>query len=87
MGQCRLLHHQFAGQAVKVRRHDALGLLLLDPQQGGGQLRPLVPKICYADGPEICPVRAWTACRTRPVTEHCPRWADPSTPAFVGLDR
>ncbi|MFI7020153.1 integrase [Streptomyces sp. NPDC050164] len=44
-------------------------------------------KIRYADDPEICPVRAWTAYRTRLVAEHGPRWADPSTPAFVGIDR
>ncbi|MFI8930625.1 integrase [Streptomyces sp. NPDC053474] len=44
-------------------------------------------KIRYADDPEICPVRAYTAYRTRLVAEHGPRWADPSTPAFVGIDR
>lgn len=44
-------------------------------------------KIRYADDPELCPVRAWTAYRTRLVVEHGPQWADPSTPAFVGIDR
>lgn len=44
-------------------------------------------KIRYADDPEICPVRAWTAYRTRLVAQHGQRWADPSTPAFVGIDR
>ncbi|WP_432158190.1 integrase [Streptomyces sp. bgisy153] len=44
-------------------------------------------KIRYADDPEICPVRAWTAYRTRLVAEHGPQWADPSTPAFVGIDQ
>ncbi|ANP56710.1 integrase [Streptomyces griseochromogenes] len=44
-------------------------------------------KIRYADDPEVCPVRAWTAYRTRLVAEHAQRWADPSTPAFVGIDR
>lgn len=44
-------------------------------------------KIRYANDPEICPVRAWTAYRTRLVAEHGPQWADPSTPAFFGLDR
>ncbi|MFE1013740.1 hypothetical protein ACFW4M_20890 [Streptomyces sp. NPDC058794] len=43
-------------------------------------------KIRYIDDPKICPVRAWTAYRTRLVTEHGPQWADPSTPAFVGID-
>ncbi|WTF24853.1 hypothetical protein OG955_45230 [Streptomyces sp. NBC_01602] len=42
LGQGRLLHHQLAGQTVQVRRHDAVRLLLLDPQQRGGQLGPLV---------------------------------------------
>ncbi|MGW7343043.1 integrase [Streptomyces sp. NPDC054854] len=44
-------------------------------------------KIAYADDPEICPVRAWTAYRTRLVVEHGEQWADPSTPAFVGIDQ
>ncbi|MGQ4339922.1 integrase [[Kitasatospora] papulosa] len=44
-------------------------------------------KIPYSDEGEICPVRAWTAYRTRLVAEHGPRWADPSTPAFVGIDQ
>ncbi|MFF9221483.1 site-specific integrase [Streptomyces viridosporus] len=44
-------------------------------------------KIGYAEDPEICPVRAWTAYRERLVAEHGLRWADPSTPAFVGIDR
>ncbi|WP_329613050.1 integrase [Streptomyces brevispora] len=41
----------------------------------------------YSDDPAICPVRAWTAYRTRLVTGHGEQWADPSTPAFVGIDR
>ncbi|WP_063756419.1 hypothetical protein [Streptomyces sp. NRRL S-1824] len=44
-------------------------------------------KLAYAQDPEVCPVRAWTAYRTRLVTEHGEQWADPSTPAFVGIDR
>ncbi|MFD3719885.1 integrase [Streptomyces sp. NPDC058674] len=44
-------------------------------------------KISYADDPAICPVRAWTAYRTRLVAEQGQRWADPSTPAFVGIDQ
>ncbi|MEV4192002.1 integrase, partial [Streptomyces toxytricini] len=44
-------------------------------------------KIPYAEDPDTCPVRAWTAYRTRLAAEHGPRWADPSTPAFVGIDR
>ncbi|GAA2462851.1 site-specific integrase [Streptomyces lavendulocolor] len=44
-------------------------------------------KIRYADDPEICPVRAWSAYRTRLVAEHGQRWADPSAPAFVGIDQ
>jgi hypothetical protein len=50
LGQGCLLHHQLAGQAVKVRRHEAMGLLLLDPQQGGGQLGPFVA----GDGAGLC---------------------------------
>ncbi|GGU44514.1 integrase [Streptomyces violascens] len=44
-------------------------------------------KIPYAQDPELCPVRAYTAYRTRLVAEHGEAWADPSTPAFVGIDR
>ncbi|WP_237291731.1 integrase [Streptomyces sp. Sge12] len=44
-------------------------------------------KIGYAQDPEICPVRAYATYRERLVAEHGPRWADPSTPAFVGIDR
>ncbi|MFF4866797.1 integrase [Streptomyces sp. NPDC001231] len=44
-------------------------------------------KIRYADDPEVCPVRAWTAYRARLVAEHGEQWADLSTPAFVGIDR
>ncbi|MFE7619037.1 integrase [Streptomyces sp. NPDC057496] len=44
-------------------------------------------KIRYADDPEICPVRAYTAYRARLVEERGKQWADPSTPAFVGIDR
>ncbi|WP_392748920.1 hypothetical protein [Streptomyces sp. LN590] len=41
-------------------------------------------KIRYSQDPEVCPVRGWTAYR---VAEHGEAWADPSTPAFVGIDR
>lgn len=34
-------------------------------------------KIRYADDPEICPVRAWAAYRTRLVAEHGPQWTTP----------
>ncbi|MFI5635505.1 integrase [Streptomyces sp. NPDC051664] len=44
-------------------------------------------KLAYAQDPAVCPVRAWTAYRTRLITEHGEQWADPSTPAFVGIDR
>ncbi|WP_346010556.1 integrase [Streptomyces sp. SID5910] len=44
-------------------------------------------KIRYAQDPELCPVRAYTAYRARLVAEHGRQWADPSTPAFVGIDQ
>ncbi|MGW2989337.1 integrase [Streptomyces goshikiensis] len=44
-------------------------------------------KIGYAQDAEICPVRSYTNYRERLVAEQGPRWADPSTPAFVGIDR
>ncbi|MGW5695566.1 integrase [Streptomyces asiaticus] len=44
-------------------------------------------KIPYADDPEICPVRAWTAYRTRLAAEADPRWSAPDAPAFVGIDQ
>lgn len=44
-------------------------------------------KIPYSQDPEVCPVRAWTTYRTQLVTQHGQRWADPSTPAFVGINR
>jgi integrase len=44
-------------------------------------------KIRYSQDPELCPVRAYVAYRTRLVAEHGQRWADPSTPAFVGIDQ
>lgn len=44
-------------------------------------------KIPYAQDPTVCPVRAWTAYRQQLVAEHGQRWADPSTPAFVGIHR
>ncbi|MFD4178202.1 site-specific integrase [Streptomyces anulatus] len=44
-------------------------------------------KIRYADDPDLCPVRAWTAYRTRLIAEHGEQWADPSMPAFVGIDQ
>jgi integrase len=44
-------------------------------------------KIPYSQDPEVCPVRAWIAYRERLVAEHGQRWAAPSTPAFVGINR
>lgn len=44
-------------------------------------------KIGYSDDPEICPVRAWIAYRTRLAAEAEPRWSRPDAPAFVGIDR
>lgn len=44
-------------------------------------------KIRYADEAELCPVRAYIAYRTRLVAEHGEQCADPSTPAFVGIDQ
>ncbi|MFD7676154.1 site-specific integrase [Streptomyces anulatus] len=44
-------------------------------------------KIGYADDPEICPVRAWIAYRTRLAAEADPCWSRPDAPAFVGIDR
>lgn len=44
-------------------------------------------KIPYSQNPEVCPVRAWSAYRTQLVAEHGQQWADPSTPAFVGINR
>ncbi|MGW2112626.1 hypothetical protein [Streptomyces sp. NPDC001948] len=44
-------------------------------------------KIPYSDDAGICSVRAWTTYRTRLVARHGQRWADPSAPAFVGIDR
>lgn len=44
-------------------------------------------KIPYSQDPEVCPVRAWTAYRTQLVAEHGQHWANPSTPAFVGIHR
>lgn len=35
----------------------------------------------------MCPVRAWIAYRERLIAEGGPEYADPSTPAFVGIDR
>ncbi|WP_181802699.1 hypothetical protein [Streptomyces shenzhenensis] len=44
-------------------------------------------KIRYADDdPQHCAVRAWTGYRTRLVAEHGQQQADPSTPAFAGID-
>lgn len=44
-------------------------------------------KIPYSQDPEVCPVRAWTAYRQQLVAEHGQKWADPSTFAFVGINR
>ncbi|MFC8956159.1 integrase [Streptomyces sp. NPDC057101] len=61
--------------------------LLVDILTGKTKHSVRTAKIPYDDDPEICPVRAWTAYRTRLVTEHGARWADPATPAFVSIDR
>lgn len=54
LGQGSLLHHQFAGQAVKVRRHDAPGLLLLDP---GRSLPAMVSDCAFSTNSfaSLCP--------------------------------
>ncbi|GHI27090.1 hypothetical protein Shyd_84610 [Streptomyces hydrogenans] len=44
-------------------------------------------RVPYDEDPEICPVRAWTAYRTRLIAEHGEQWADPATPAFSCIDR
>ncbi|MET9405792.1 integrase [Streptomyces sp. NPDC002935] len=44
-------------------------------------------KINYQDDPEICPVEAWKAYRSRLAAEAEPRWSQPDAPAFVGIDR
>ncbi|GAA4704302.1 tyrosine-type recombinase/integrase [Streptomyces youssoufiensis] len=44
-------------------------------------------KIPRAATPEVCPVRAWHAYRTRLAAEADPRWSAASAPAFVGIDR
>lgn len=44
-------------------------------------------KIPFAQDPEVCPVRAWTAYRTQLVAKHGQRWAEPKQPAFVGINR
>ncbi|MGA4803571.1 integrase [Streptomyces lavendulocolor] len=44
-------------------------------------------KIGYSQDPAVCPVRAWTAYRTRLAAEADPRWSRPDAPAFVGIDR
>lgn len=44
-------------------------------------------KIPYSQTPELCPVRAWIAYREQLVAEHGPKWAAPSTPAFVAISR
>ncbi|MFG2761643.1 integrase [Streptomyces wuyuanensis] len=61
--------------------------LLVDVLTGKTKHSVRTAKIPYADDTLICPVRAYTAYRTRLVAEHGERWADPSTPAFVGIDR
>ncbi|MEU6053176.1 hypothetical protein ABZ829_22430 [Streptomyces xanthochromogenes] len=44
-------------------------------------------KIAYASDPVICPARAYLTYRARLVDEHGSQWADPTTPAFVGIDQ
>ncbi|MFI9031161.1 integrase [Streptomyces sp. NPDC053560] len=44
-------------------------------------------KIPYGEDAELCPVRAWTAYRTRLAAEADPHWSRPAAPAFVGIDR
>ncbi|WP_432128064.1 integrase [Streptomyces sp. bgisy082] len=61
--------------------------LLVDILTGKTKHSVRTAKIPYDDEPEICPVRAWSAYRARLVAEHGARWADPATPAFVGIDR
>ncbi|MFE5710601.1 hypothetical protein ACFQ7J_07220 [Streptomyces sp. NPDC056501] len=61
--------------------------LLVDILTGKTKHSVRTAKIPYGDDPEICPVLAYTAYRTRLVAEHGEQWDDPSTPAFVGIDR
>ncbi|MEU2968207.1 hypothetical protein ABZ687_24960 [Streptomyces ardesiacus] len=44
-------------------------------------------RINYQQDPEICPVEAWKAYRTRLAAEADPRWSEAGAPAFVGVDR
>lgn len=44
-------------------------------------------KIPYAQDPEVCPVRAWTAYRTQLASETDPKWLASDAPAFVGIHR
>ena len=44
-------------------------------------------RIPYAQDPELCPVRAWIAYREQLVAEHGQQWTNPSTPAFVSINR
>lgn len=44
-------------------------------------------KILYQKDPEICPVEAWKAYRTRLAADADPKWSAPDAPAFVGIHR
>ncbi|CAM5593605.1 integrase [Streptomyces abikoensis] len=44
-------------------------------------------RIAYQQDPEVCPVWAWRHYRERLIAEQGEQWADPSTPAYVGIDR
>ncbi|GHI24638.1 hypothetical protein Shyd_69040 [Streptomyces hydrogenans] len=61
--------------------------LLVDILTGKTKHSVRTARVPYDEDPEICPVRAWTAYRTRLIAEHGEQWADPATPAFVGIDR
>ncbi|MFJ4343339.1 integrase [Streptomyces sp. NPDC088915] len=61
--------------------------LLVDVLTGKTKHSVRTAKIPYDDDLAICPVRAWTAYRTRLVAERGEQWNDPTTPAFVGIDR
>ncbi|MFF3843453.1 integrase [Streptomyces sp. NPDC001930] len=61
--------------------------LLIDVLTGKTKHSVRTAKIPYSDDPDICPVRAYTAYRTRLAAEHDQGWAAPSAPAFVGIDR
>ncbi|MGW1226594.1 integrase [Streptomyces sp. NPDC002530] len=61
--------------------------LLIDILTGKTKHSVRTARVPYDEDPEICPVRAWTAYRTRLLAEHGEQWVAPATPAFVGIDR